>query len=237
MKKVYVLLMILLSALALSATAEIQFVSRASEYEEIKTSSPTTLTLSAFDAGYAPDTFIVISVTSKLKDETDNPVISVTFNGASIPMATSEMVDDTYEGWANLYIAPAIGGAGNIDVKYQAPTDDKYDAISISVASYSGVKGIGSTSRGTPDSSSMTELSDSITTTASGSLVVSSLMLGGSGSMEGMNSTKVRVNNDGARIGNGLLDLVAPQSGRYKPGATFPNQVRAVIVSAELLAK
>jgi len=236
MKNIFSLVMIILGIMASTADAEIKFVNRGSEYAEIKTTSKTSLTLSNFDAGKAPDTYIVISVTSKLKDETDNPIISVSFDGNPVPPTTAELVDDTYEGWANLYIAPA-NGSGDVEVTYEVPTDDEFDAISISVASYSGVKGIGAVSRGEADKSTMTELSDSIKTTADGSLIVSSLMLGGKGSMDGSGDTKVRVDNDNTRIGNGLLELVAPEAGRYAPGATFPTQVRSVIVSAELLAQ
>jgi len=162
----------------------------------------------------------------------------VTFNGTPIPSTASEYVDDTYEGWANLYIAP-VSGSGDVEVKYEAPTDDEFDAISISVASYSGVKGIGATSRGSNDSGGPAELSDSITTTGSGSLVVSSLMTAGNsvGSMDGVDETTVRVDNAEKRLNNGLLETKAPEAGRYAPGADFPGQLRAAIVSAELLAK
>ncbi len=236
MKRKIMRVAIILSVIASSAFAEIKFVNSDSEYKEINTASETTLTLSNFNAGKASGTYIVISIATKLKDDTDNPVSSVAFNETPIPLAGSEFVDDTYEGWASLYIAP-VSGSGDITVEYEAPTDDKYDAISISVASYSGVAGIGAVSRGENDSSTMTELSDSIKTTGEDSLVVSSLMLGGKGSMDGIGRTKVRVDNDESRIGNGLLELAAPEAGRYAPGAEFPGQVRSAIVSAELLAK
>jgi hypothetical protein len=239
MKNIFVLAMVMLGIIALSASAEIKFVNRGSESEEIKAASKTSLTLSAFDAGSGADTYIVVSVTSKLKDEGDNPVVSVTFGGEAVPPAGSEFVDDySYKGWANLYIAPA-SGIGDVVVEYEPADDDPHDGISVSVASYSGVAGIGATSRGENDKTTMTELSDSIKTTADNSLIVSSLMQAGnsSGSMNGIGKTKVRVDNDGEKVNNGLLELEAPTAGSYAPGASFPTALRSAIVSAELLAK
>ncbi len=238
MKKAFILSLLGIAVIATSASAEIKFVNSDSEYEEINTSSATTLTLSGFDAGKAADTYIVISVASKLKEDDDNPISSVSFNGTPVPSAASEYVNDSYEGWANLYIAP-VSGVGDIEVNYLAPTDDEFDAISISVASYSSVKGIGATSRGANDPGGPTELSDSISTTGADSLIVSSLMAAGNskGSMDGMGDTMVRVDNTEKRLNNGLLETKAPKAGRYSPGADFPGQLRASIVSAELLAK
>jgi len=236
-KKTYIFIAIMLGLIASSAFAEIALVSSGSEYEEIEGDS--TLTLPGFDAGSAVDTYIVISVVSKLKNEKDNPVSVVTFNGVVIPSAASEFVDDTYECWANLYIAPA-NGAGDVVVTYEAPTDDEFDAISISVASFSGVAGVGAISRGSNDRGNPTGLSDSITTTGADSLVVSSLLAAGhgKGSIRGEGKTKVQVKNIEAGMGNGLLTLAAPASGRYKPGADFSSvQLRASMISAELLAK
>lgn len=224
--------------MALSASAAIQFEGSDSAYEEIDTPSETTLTLSGFDAGKSAGTYIVISVVSKLKSDTFNPIVNVTFGGTPIPSTASEFVNDTYKGWANLYIAP-VSGAGDIEVTYEAPTDDPFDAISISAASYSGVAGVGSKSKGKNDPKSPKTISDSISTTGEQSLIVTSLMLAGSGkpSLERLNGTRVREDSIEKMLCNGLLETKAPVASRYKPGMEFKTQLRAAVVSAELLAQ
>ena len=241
MRKKVVLGMIILGMIGASASAAITVVNSASAYERIEPTlggvTNTSLTVTNFDAGSSSDTYIVISVAFKMKYDTNHFVLSTTFNDTPIPLTASKFADDDYTGWASLYIAPAQG-SGDVVVTYETSTSNSYDAVSISVASYSGVNGINAISPGSSDAGAPNSLSDSITTTGEDSLVVSSIMASGHDvpSMTGTGSTVVRVDNAVDGMGNGLLELSAPTAGAYVLGATFIDQFRAAMISTELSA-
>ncbi len=242
-RKIFILGTILLGGIALSASAEITFVNQASAYERIEPTTAealeTSLTVPNFTAGDATDTYLVISVVSKMKHDPANPILSTTFQGVEIPSTASTFVQNDYTGWVNLFIVPAQG-AGDVEVTYKTLTTNSHDAISISVASYSGVAGVGAIGNGSSDNRRNIEtLSGSITTTRPGSLIVSSIMASGHGvpTMTGVEGTIVRVDNAVDGMANGLLEMSAPSAGTYTLGTTFLAQFRASMISTELLEK
>ncbi len=235
MKKI--LILVALSLITATATAEIMLENKTSGGELIAATSPTSLTLSGFDAGTAADTYIVVAVATKMPaGYLDNPVTSVTFGGTGLTKISEELVNDSYEGWAILY-GGSVSGTGDVVVNYTpATSSDDHDAVGVSVASYSDVSGADANS-GVNDNGSPSSLTDSITTTNDNSLIVSCLMLGGpAASVTGQGSTTV-VQRHGApdKIDGGLLSLAAPTAGTYGPDVTFSGQNRASMCSAELV--
>jgi len=237
MKKI--ILFLILGLIAAPAIAEITFVSSDTAGELITTTSPTSLTLSGFNAGTAADTYVLVAISTKLGDpDIDNPVTSVTFNGTTLTNVAEKLLDDgSYNCWAILY-GGAASGTGDVVVNYTAPVQDDHDGITFSVASYSDVSGTGAVGNGDSDGSDPSSLTGSITTSNDNSLIISSVAVGakevtgrGTGGATVIQNHYVSGKNDGA-----LVSLAAPTAGPYSPGVSLSGTTRrAVMISAELV--
>ncbi len=231
MKKRQLEAALFLGLIAAASMAEINLENTGSAGELITTTSPTSLTLSGFNAGAG--NYVVVAVATMLKTTTGNPVTSVTFGGTTLDKIGEEFVDDTYEGWTILYGA-AASGTGDVRVDYTAPVDNGFDSVAFSVASYSGIGGVASVSAGVNDPGDPGSLTDSITTTTNNTLIICSVMLGGPEVFSQSGSTVIVRESGTDRIDSALLSLDAPTAAVYSPASSFTTANRAAMISAEL---
>ena len=234
MKKIIILS--ILGLITSPAMAQVTFVNSGAAGENIVATSSTSLTLSSFAAGTAADTYVVVAVSTKLvTGNPGNPITSVTFGGNTLTKVAEEFVDDNYDEWAMIY-GGALSGTGDVVVNYTPAGVSDYDAVTFSVASYSDVTGIGAISAGVNDPGSPSSLTDSITTTSDNSVIISALTLGRqAASITAQGTGEVVQESQSVSLDSAMLSLAAPTAGAYSPGADFTGDIRAAMISAELM--
>ncbi len=235
------ILMVQLAAFGLMATqafAQITLENSGAISSAPTSTGPETLTLPDFDTSEA--NYLVASTMGKVQNSGDL-FTSLTYDGNPMTLLASHWVNSSYDIYIRIYGIEVSGGSGDVVFSYtDSAGGSAHDSVGLTVAAYSGVDTAspgGAVTAGADSPSSTTSLTDSITTTADDSLIISTFSMADGAAFTGGTSTKIVDSADGgnkARVG--LFSLAAPGAGAYSPNATWGSgSFRSVTVGVELL--
>ncbi len=240
MKNTLIIQLAVFSLMATQAFAQITLENSGAISSAPASTGPETLTLSGFDASGA--NYLVASTMGKVQGSGDL-FTSLTYDGNPMTLLASHWVDSSYDIYVRIYGIAVSGGSGDLVFSYtDSAGGSDHDSVGLVVAAYSGVDSVspsGAETAGASNPGSTTSLTDSITTTADDSLIISTFSMADGATFGSGTSTKIVESVDGnnkARIG--LFSLAAPSAGAYSPNATWGSgSFRSVTVGVELLGE
>jgi len=242
MKKIIMALTVL-GLMAASSMAAISYVTGGSAgLDDITTQAGSQdLTLSSFGAGSG--NYVVVAVGAKTYNDTSDVVGGVTYGGAALTrIGWQDSSQSDYNTRTYLYAGLAGSASGDVVMTYTTTVGgNDYDGMSISVGSWSGVASVGLAGGGIAEYSNQTtaDMTNSYTTTAANSLIISAAVLAdGRNTESGVSPTALKVGSTTDMVGSYLLSTDTTTAGAYITGIAWTgsrNTRRQAMISAELI--